>query len=59
MSSDGDEQRTRYAFKGRFGAMLSTSQPPPEASNFEVDAFVRHILGLTKNKATESETTES
>jgi hypothetical protein len=57
-SSEGDEQGTKYEFKDKFGAPLAL-HPPAEASQFEVDAFVRHILGLTKDRETDSTTTKS
>ena len=58
-ASDGDEQKTRYEFKGKFGAIPPASHSAAEASSFEVDAFVKDILGLTKNKGTESTATEA
>ena len=58
-SSEDDEQRTRYEFKGRFGAIELAPHPTEEASHFEVDAFVRDILGLTKSQGTEPTEIES
>jgi hypothetical protein len=52
-SSDGEDQKTRYEFKGKFGEVKLVSYPIEDAPPFEVDAFVRDILGLTKNKGTE------
>lgn len=49
-SSDGDQPKARYEFKGRFGAALSTVQSFDEASHEEIDAFVKEILGLSKEK---------
>jgi len=53
-SSGGEEPRTTYQFKGRFGAAPSTSLPIQEASHEEVDRFIRDILGLKRSKATEN-----
>jgi hypothetical protein len=58
-SPEGDERKTKYEFKGKFGATPSASHPIVGVSQFDVDAFVRHVLGLTKNKGTESTTAES
>ena len=58
-SFDGGGQRARYIFKGRFGAILSTSYTVPEATHEEVDAFVRQILGLANNSKDGREETES
>jgi hypothetical protein len=51
-SSEDDEQGTRYEFKGKFGKNPPISHPIAEASHEEVDAFVKHILGLTKDRET-------
>jgi hypothetical protein len=58
-SSDGEEQKAKYKFKGKFGAVSLGSHSVVEASSFEVDSFVRDILGLTKNKGTEPTRTEA
>lgn len=58
-SSEDDEQGTKYEFEGEFGAKPLTSRPIREASHEEVDAFVRHILSLTKNRETDSTTAKS
>lgn len=59
MSSPEDsEQGTKYEFKGEFGEPLAL-HPPAEVTQFEVDAFVRHILGLTKDREMDSTTTKS
>ncbi len=47
---EGDEPRAKYEFKGKFGAAPKVSQPIEEASHEEIDAFVKSILGLTKEK---------
>jgi hypothetical protein len=49
-SLEGDEPKARFEFKGKFGAAPSASMPVEEASHEEVDAFVKSILGLTKEK---------
>lgn len=58
-SSEDDEQGTKYKFKGKFGANQISSGPVAEASHEVVDAFVKQILGLTKDKGTESTEIES
>jgi hypothetical protein len=40
----------KYEYKGRFGAAPSASPSIVEASHEEIDAFVKNILGLTKEK---------
>jgi hypothetical protein len=49
-SLEGDEPKVRYEFKGKFGAAPSAPLPIEEASHEEIDAFVKNILGLTKEK---------
>ena len=49
-SLEGDEPRAKYQFKGKFGPAPKVSPPLAEASHEEVDAFVKGILGLTKEK---------
>ncbi|MGD1055417.1 MAG: hypothetical protein ABR867_04980 [Nitrososphaerales archaeon] len=58
-SSEDDEQGTKYRFKGKFGEVALTSHAIVEASQFDVDTFIRDILGLTKNKETKSTETKS
>ncbi|MGD0145330.1 MAG: hypothetical protein ABSB53_00545 [Nitrososphaerales archaeon] len=58
-SSENDEQGTKYKFKGKFGANQITPHPVAEASYEAVDAFVKQILGLTKNGETDSTATKS
>ena len=50
-SLEGDEPKVRFEFKGKFGAAPSTPMPDEEASHEEIDAFVKSILGLTKEKS--------
>jgi hypothetical protein len=52
-SSEGDESKAKYEFKGRFGATPSVARPIAEASHEEIDAFVKEILGLTKQREME------
>ena len=49
-SLEGDGPKAKYEFKGRFGAVSSASPSIAEASHEEIDAFVKSILGLTKEK---------
>lgn len=49
-SLEGDEPKVKFEFKGKFGASPSAPLPAEEASHEEVDAFVKSILGLTKEK---------
>jgi hypothetical protein len=58
-SSEGDEQKTKYEFKDKLGPDPLIPHPTAEASHEEVDAFVRHILGLTKDRETDSTMTKS
>ena len=58
-SSEGDEQGTKYEFKGKFGANPLAPHPIREASHEEMDAFVKQTLGLTKSRETDSTATKS
>jgi hypothetical protein len=49
-SLEGGEPQAKYEFKGKFGAAPSAPSPVEEASHEEIDAFVKNILGLTKEK---------
>jgi hypothetical protein len=49
-SLEGDQPIAKWEFKGKFGQAPSASPPIAEASHEEIDAFVRHILGLVKEK---------
>lgn len=49
-SLEGDEPKAKFNFKGKFGAPPSIPLPVEEASHEEIDAFVKSILGLTKEK---------
>lgn len=49
-SSENDQPEPKYEFKGRFGAASSASPSFDEASHEEIDAFVKDILGLAKDK---------
>jgi hypothetical protein len=49
-SLEGDGPKVKWEFKGRFGASPSASPPIAEASHEEIDAFVKNILGLVKEK---------
>lgn len=49
-SLEGDKPIAKWEFKGRFGEAPSASTPIVEASHEEIDAFVKHILGLVKEK---------
>ncbi|MGD0318911.1 MAG: hypothetical protein ABSB56_04375 [Nitrososphaerales archaeon] len=48
-SLEGDEPKAKYEFRGRFGGAPRVSQPVVEVSHEEIDAFVKSILGLTKD----------
>jgi hypothetical protein len=50
-SLEGDGPKAKFEFKGKFGAPLSAPLPVEEASHEDVDAFVKSILGLTKEKS--------
>lgn len=47
---EGDKPIAKWEFKGKFGQAPSASPPIVEASHEEIDAFVRHILFLAKEK---------
>ncbi|MGD0146677.1 MAG: hypothetical protein ABSB53_07495 [Nitrososphaerales archaeon] len=58
-SSEDDEQKSKYEFKGKFGANPLAPRPIQEASYEDADALVRQILGLTKSRETDSTATKS
>jgi len=47
---EGEEDKAKFVFKGRFGAAPAPPSAIEEASHEEVDAFVKGILGLDKHK---------
>jgi len=50
MSTAKDDQSSaKYYFKARYGAE-SSRVPVSEPSHEEIDAFVKGVLGLTKDK---------
>jgi hypothetical protein len=49
--TEGEPETQKFVFKARYGA-TATGPDRSEASHEEVDAFVRSILGVDKNKKT-------
>jgi len=49
-SYESEDSASRYEFKGKFGAAPSVPPKIEEATHEEIDAFVKEILGLNKEK---------
>lgn len=49
-SPEGDEPTVKFEFKGKFGSAPTAPLPVEEASHEDIDAFVKHILGLNKEQ---------
>lgn len=52
-SSENNQPEARFQFRGKFGVSPPVSPPIEEASHEEIDAFVKSILGLSKEKESE------
>jgi hypothetical protein len=48
-TKEDDTPSLKYTFKARYGAIQSKA-PVVEPSHEEIDAFVKGILGLTKDR---------